>query len=109
MLRDHISLGSAPYDVEPAQVGSDDYTVRARIECRAYINQLRRQFGKEPGSALITIKTNVHDYGVYYDVICYYDHRSEVEVEYAFKLEREGPAEWDKEAIEELALAESYD
>lgn len=47
-----IDVGSAPWNEECAQLGSDDYHDRAKRECRAYLNQLRRMFGEEPSGAL---------------------------------------------------------
>jgi hypothetical protein len=53
-----IDIGSSPPDESCVQVGSDDYVRRARRECRAYINQLRRVFGSEPGGSHLTIRVS---------------------------------------------------
>jgi hypothetical protein len=103
-VRDYISIGPSPVEEDCAQVGSDGYHNQARKECRAFINQLRRQFCPEIGSANLNIKANPHDFGTYYDVVCYYDDDDQVGSEYAFKLEDETPEKWDAEARVELGL-----
>ncbi len=97
-MSDYIEIGSAPYDEECAQVGSDNYTINARRECRAYVNQLKRQFPK----GRFGIKSFQHDFGSYYEVVAYYD--TEEETQAAFDAEGNSPANWDNEARIELGL-----
>jgi len=101
-MRDYITIGSTPADELCAQVGSDDYETRSRKECRAFLAQLRRQLGGEVGSAYLGVKTFPHDFGSYREVVCYFDDEDEEGRDYAFRLEAETPAKWDKEAKEEL-------
>jgi hypothetical protein len=101
-MRDFIDIGSAPYEGRCAQLGRDDYWERARRECRAFINQLRRVFGPEPEGARLSIKSNPHDFGTYLSVICSYESENEAAVDYAFRCEGEGPGEWDEEASASL-------
>lgn len=98
MARDYITIGSSPAGEDCAQVGTDNYTEQARRECNAYREQLLRQFGKEPGSARLAVKSFPHDFGSYLEVVCYYDDRDEAAMEYAFRLESECPERWDDEA-----------
>lgn len=100
-MMDELYIGCTPADEECAQVGSSDYTERARKECRAYINQLIREFGEPPEGCRLAIKSNSHDFGTYYSVVCKYND-SEAAATYAFKCEGEGSGTWDDEARKEL-------
>jgi hypothetical protein len=101
-MYDSLSLGPTPYAESCAQVGADDYSARARKECKAFINQLRRLFGPEPEGARLAISSNPHDFGSYLDVVCKFNDLNEKATEYAYKLEANTPEEWDAEAREEL-------
>lgn len=101
-MRDFVTIGSSPVDEACAQVGQDNYSELVRRECRAFVNQLRRQFGPEPEGARIAIKSFPHDFGNYLEVVCWYE--DEASAEYAYKLESESPAQWDEEAKKELAI-----
>jgi hypothetical protein len=102
-MRDYITIAPSPIDEDCAQVGSPDYEVRSKRECKAFLAQLRRQFGDEPGSACLAVKFFPHDFGTYREVVCYYDDEDEEGYDYAMKLESETPAKWDEEAKEVLA------
>jgi hypothetical protein len=102
-MSDFIDVGSAPTGETCAQIGSDDYHDRAHRECRAYIAQLRRQFGDEPVGAYLRIKSNPHDFGSYLSVVCHYDECFLDSIEYAFRCESESSEEWDELASQELA------
>ena len=41
---DYISLGPAPYDEDPVQVGCPDYSRKALAECKRYKAMLERMF-----------------------------------------------------------------
>lgn len=103
-MRDSISIGPTPVDESCVDLGEDNYIARARKECAAFIRQLRRQFGPEPGSAKLKITHNPHDFNTYLDVVCYYDDNDMEGMDYAFRLESETPEEWDEIAKSELEL-----
>ena len=103
-MRGYIDLGSAPFVEDCAQVGRDDYYDQARKECRAYIRQLRRTFGKEPDGASLTVMSNPHDFGSYLSVVCYFDLHVTAAVDYAFQCESAGPQQWDDVARQELGF-----
>ena len=107
-MKDYLSIGSVPSEENCAQVGQNDYSNQANIECRAFANQLARQFGKPPGNAVLVKKSNPHDFGCYYEINVRFNDESEEETDYAFKLENEMPAKWDREAITELRLANYF-
>jgi hypothetical protein len=83
-------------------VGRDDYTERARRECRALIQQLRRIFGPEPPGCRLYIKRNPHDFGTYLSVNCSFDPQDEASVAYAYRCEAELPSQWDQQARAQL-------
>lgn len=100
---DYVNIGAVPNGEDCAQVGSENYTEKARKECRAYINQLRRVYGEEPFGARLSIMSNPHDFGSYLEVVCKYDENDEKSVEYAFNCEN-GVEYWDEQAKQELQL-----
>jgi hypothetical protein len=76
-------------------VGSENYAEVARKECERFIVLLRKTHGKEPVGARLAIKSFPHDFGNYYEVVCWYDDAIEKSIEYAYKLEAETPELWD--------------
>lgn len=106
MAREYLELSCVPADEECQQVGTPNYdSSRAYKECQAFHAQLLRQFGPEPFGAHLGIKSFPHDFGSYYEVVCYYDDRHEESIEYAFNIENNLPTEWDSEALHYLGLA----
>jgi hypothetical protein len=101
-MKDELDVGCSPSSEDCAQVGRDDYHHRAKVECRTYINQLRRMFGSEPEGASLHIKANPHDFGTYQSVVCRFDSNNKTAAEYAFRLESKGPEHWDDQAWQEL-------
>ena len=104
-MRDSISIGCSPWAEDCAQVGTDNYHQRARKECAAFVNQIRRVVGLEPHGARLRIKSNPHDFGDYLEVECVYDDACETAVNYAFECEgHKGLEYWDAQAKTELGL-----
>jgi hypothetical protein len=98
---DYLVIGSVPYD-EPCQQVPYDDPVLARLECKAFANQLVRILGPPPEGASLQVKSFPHDFGTYCEVVVWYDENNDKAAEYAYKCEAEAPAEWDEEAREEL-------
>lgn len=93
-MRDYLSIGSTPCDEECAQVGTENYAARAKEECRRFIGALRATLGEEPEGASLAVKSFPHDFGTYYEVVCWYDDENEASADYAYKCESDGPSEW---------------
>lgn len=104
MASDYLTIGSSPAEEECAQVGQDNYSEQSQKECRAFVNQLTRQFGEPPFGARFAIKSFPHDFGSYKEVCVVYSDTVEEAIEFAFKVENESPAQWDEKAREELGL-----
>lgn len=102
-MKESISLSPTPIGEECAQLGDIDYSQRARKECRAFINQLTREFGEAPAGARLKVTTNPHDFGSYLDVVVEFDPENEAASEWAYSVEGSLPEFWDEEAIAELA------
>jgi hypothetical protein len=108
-MKDYLELCSVPINEPCAGVGSDDYTRRARLECRAFINQLERAFPEAMDAGLyFRTKANGHDFGTYYEVQVIYDDDDEIQTEWAFVIEGTLPEYWDDDARLEL-LAAGYE
>ncbi len=106
-MMETLELGSSPSNEDCAQVGTDDYQERERVEIKAYINQLKRHLiaeGFADYEEYVTLKKKgcPHDFGTYYEVAVKYDESVERAVEIAYWLEGNLPLNWDKEAIAEL-------
>ena len=101
-----IYYGSTPYGEECAQVGTDDYTTRARRECSVYIEQLTsiivNAFGEMPKGLWLRIKGENHDYGTYYEVVGVFHDDDPKAVEVAYWLEDNSPETWDDSSKQKL-------
>jgi hypothetical protein len=102
---DYLEIGPVPYDEECAQVGTDGYLSRARIECAVFLHQLERAFPNPPGCTYFRIKSNPHDFGSYLEVHVIFDEEDETSREYAFNVEGNTPVNWDEIAKKELMVA----
>jgi hypothetical protein len=94
-MKDYLAIGSSPAEEECVQVGEEGYALRARAECRRYIEALRSKLGPEPEGARLALKGSEHDYGTYYEVVCWFDAEREEAVRYAYDCEGDGPATWE--------------
>jgi len=101
---DELDLACTPAEEACEQLGPNYDPAKARRECRAYVHQLKRQFGDPPVGTRFRIKSNPHDFGSYLDVVVVFDADSAESVDYAFRCEAEAPARWDAEARAELAV-----
>lgn len=108
-----LEIGSSPWGEECSQVGSDNYHERARKECRAYVGQLYRvleahghKLEELPESFRIKIKSNPHDFGSYFEVVCMFECDDERACDLAYFLESNSPEHWDEIAKKELGLLE---
>ena len=93
-MRDFLNIGPVPCDEECAQVGCENYKKLAMDECFKFIDVIRKKLGNEPKGADLIVKAFPHDFGTYYEVVCYYDDQNEKATEYAFKCESDSPTTW---------------
>lgn len=92
-MRYYIDIGSNPSG-EELFFDVKNSSEQQRSECRAFIQAIRKTLGPEVGTAQLKVKGNPHDFGTYYEVVCYYDDNDEVGMDYAFKCESESPEYW---------------
>ena len=98
MARDFINIGPCPPGEDTTQIAAGSSAMKA--ECLRYILLLRDWFGQEPEKAQLAVKGFQHDFGTYYEVVCYYDSEDEASVNYAFNCEgNEGPMHWGRFAV----------
>ena len=94
-MRDKIEIGPVPYNEDCQQVGSADYNpIQAKEECQRFIRNIRHVLGEEPVGARLTISSNAHEFGNYYEVVCWYEDDLEETFTYALRCESEAPATW---------------
>lgn len=94
-MRNFFTLGPTPTDEDCAQVGTPNYQTRALKECRRFIALLRRVFGSEPEGAELRVSGFDHDFGRYYEVVCWFDTEMPASVAYASRCDDETPATWE--------------
>ena len=97
-MRDWIPIGSSPSGEDCIQVGSKNYYEEAKKECKRFIEEIRRVCGPEPedSTAVLRIKSNPHDFGTYYEVICEFDSEDEIGIDYAYFVEGNSPEFWNE-------------
>lgn len=104
-MKDFIYLCSTtPWDESCIQVGDEGYLRNSRIEARAYINQLRREFGGNPIGTWFTVVGCPHDLGTYRDIVFHFDSEDQHQVAYMGTIQN-GCRHWDEMARIELQAA----
>lgn len=94
-MKDYLNIGPAPCDEDCVQVSKDhDYGPAQRKECNRFIRAIRAVLGPEPDGARLAVKGFPHDFGTYYEVVCWYDGAVPEAVDYANRCETEAPATW---------------
>ena len=94
-MRDFLYIGSSPSEETCVGIGVENYTELARAECKRFIEVLRKVHGPEPKGAELKITANPHDFGTYYEVVCWFDDTYPESVDYAYKVEAETPLTWE--------------
>lgn len=96
-MHECIFIGVVPPEEECVQVGTPDYARNARIECRAFIEAIRKVCGREPEGARLVVKGQAHDFTEkYYEVAVVFDADNQAAAEYADKVDRHHPATWEE-------------
>lgn len=101
-MRDTLSIGPTPAAEDCEQLGPNYDPVKAKKECRAYINQLTRLYPHMKGR--FRISNNPHDFGTYHEVEVLFDSDNEQSVNSAFEIDANIPEHWDEQAKIELGL-----
>jgi hypothetical protein len=94
-MRDYINVGPVPANEECQQVGTASYDpLKAREECTKFITHIRDVLGNEVGTARLGVKSFPHDFGSYYEVVCFFDDEDEAGINYAYQVESDAPVKW---------------
>ena len=101
-MRNYLVIGSAPANEECAQVGSEHYHNRAMKECGFFIKEFRLALGPEPPLAHLEVRLFDHDFGSYYEVVCYYDKDDQEAYGYALQCEDKAPTKWTGHTLKEV-------
>ena len=94
-MKEYLILGSVPGNEHCSQVGDENYQEMSRVECRNFINLLRKKFGSEPEGARLSVKSFPHDFGTYREVVCYYSEKFPLSSDYCFNIEANLPLNWE--------------
>lgn len=94
---DYLNIGSTPAAEPCAQLGEADYEVKARKECTRFLAQIQRHY-PEPMRGALRVKAFPHDFGIYYEVVAWFDPDDEEATEWALSIEGDDKGvlqEWD--------------
>lgn len=94
-MRNYFCLGASPSEEDCAQVGQPGYRKQAWAECQRFIQLIRDTLGPEPEGAELATKSFDHDFGVYYEVVCWFDIENQAAREYALRCDRDAPTMWE--------------
>jgi hypothetical protein len=102
MYMEQLELSPTPIAEDCTQVGTPEAYKFGALECRVFVEQLRRVFGDEPTGSYFKIASNSHEFGTYYEVVIRFDEDNKAASKYAYKIEGKLPQYWDEEAKSEL-------
>jgi len=85
-MKDYLTIGPVPCNEPCAQVGADDYTQQARLECGRFAEQIRRHY-PEPDAGYIAVKRFAHDFGAYFECVAVFDDADREATEWAYRVE----------------------
>ena len=103
-MKDTFEIGSTPNDETCQQVGPNYDSIKARAECRAYINQLKRVYGNEPIGCNLKITEHMHDAGLYHEVTVVFTDETDLHSDYIWGNLECGCERWDSAAKIELGI-----
>lgn len=107
MALDLTALGTVPAGEAPASGREIDYVGRAFLQCRRFIDLLRRSVGAEPEGAKLKVRRSGPDFAPYLEVVVEFDDANDASRAYAIRCDREAPTRWDQTARTVLTTAPS--
>lgn len=105
-MRDYINIGPTPNNEDCSQVGTDYYHIKSKIETKAFMQQLYREFPEvlKTKTLSFSVKTFQHEFGSYKEVVLNYDDSNEEEYEMVFDIDKKIPSNWDAESVEYIKI-----
>ena len=93
-MKDYEYLGSSPCDENCVQLQTGvDYLPAMRTECERYRDLIEKAF-PPPEGGRVSVKSFPHDFGIYLEVVAWFDEDYPESVEWAFNLENVVPGTW---------------
>jgi hypothetical protein len=94
----YIELGSSPANEPCVQTTDPNYSELGRAECLRYRDLLAASYsaahGGKASPAALKLKSNMHDFGTYYEIAVRFDDRDPAQVRAAYWFEENAPTEW---------------
>lgn len=94
MFSEILEVGPVPCNEDCEQLGPNYDPIKALAECRRFIEAIRATVGPEPEGARLTVNSNKHDFGTYYEVAVLYDADNADATAYAFRVDSDAPSHW---------------
>jgi hypothetical protein len=112
-MYDYIYLGPTPANEPCVQTTDPDYGIKAHAECERYKALLESTYSAahdgQPCPARIMVKSEAHDFGHYYEVVCRFDANDHAQCEAAYWLDSNSPTEWPETKLCETRSARMCD
>lgn len=95
-MKRYLELGSVPPNEPCVQLGSENYEYAVSEELNRYKKLLESKFPNLPEHCKFVRKSNLHDFGTYYEIAITYDDNDKESIDFAFEVESNLPASWDE-------------
>ena len=96
-MKDFITLGPTPASEDCIPCGTDP--AKEMQECVRYIKMLNLRFPDLPESTYFAIKNFNHDFGIYKEVVIFFNDEIEESINWAFFIESHIPIYWDDDTV----------
>lgn len=98
-----LTIGPCPAEENAAQTYDPGFTEKNWQECKAFKDQLLREFGEPPEGTILYVKVTNHEFGEIREVAIKHDGTPDNAV-WALAVQECAKTTWDKQAREELGL-----
>lgn len=112
MTREYLNIACSPLCEDCKQVGLDsEESIKKEVyDFLAFLkNYCLDSLVPEELVDNLRVKRFSHDFGSYYEVVCFYDEDKEEEARFAFWLESNTPEFWTDTRASKPYIGESYD
>jgi hypothetical protein len=100
-MQDYLTIGPVPSNECCAQLGAENYTQQALMECGRFADQIRRHY-PEPDGGYIAVKRFDHEFGSYYECVAVFDDIEWEATEWAYRVESDPLgvlADWEEKTL----------
>jgi hypothetical protein len=101
MMAETWVICAGPFEEALATVEDPNFSGQNLRECVIFKKQLEREFGEGPARSDLILKSEIHEFGVFWTVAIRFDPEDPDAVAYANRVEN-GVARWDQIAIQEF-------